>query len=123
MKKRGPPETIDEYLATVPEEARAALVRLRKLIRAAAPKATEVISYQVPSFVHHGMLVGFGASAKHCTFYVMSTALIREWAGELDGYEVGKGSIRFAADEPLPARLVTRIVKARIAENEQRRGA
>ena len=62
-------ETIDDYLAALPEDARAALAKLRKAIKAAAPKATEVISYQIPAYKHHGLLVGFAAFKDHCTFH------------------------------------------------------
>jgi hypothetical protein len=72
-RKSAPARDVDDYLARVPEDARAALEKLRKAIKAAAPKATEAISYQVPMFKHQGRpLVGFGAAKSHCVFYVMS---------------------------------------------------
>jgi uncharacterized protein YdhG (YjbR/CyaY superfamily) len=116
-------ETVDEYLAALPNDARVALGKLRKTIKAAAPKATEGISYQVPVFKLDGRpLVGFGAATTHCTFFIMSTSdVMRARLAELKGHKVGGGSIKFAADKPLPAALVTRLVKARIAENEKRR--
>ncbi|MEK6325806.1 MAG: DUF1801 domain-containing protein [Acidobacteriota bacterium] len=117
-KKSAPAQTVDDYLAAVPEAARAALAKLRKTIKAAAPKATEVISYQMPAYKHHGLLVGFAASKDHCTFHIMSTEVTRAHAAELKDYKLGKASIRFAANKPLPAALVTKLVKARIAENE-----
>ncbi len=119
-KGSGPAESVDDYLAAVPEDARFALGKLRRTIKSAAPRATEVISYRIPAYKHHGLLVGFAASEHHCTFHVMSTAVMRAHAAELRGYPVGKGSIRFPADRPLPAALVTQLVKARIAENEKR---
>lgn len=110
---------VDEYLASVPEEARTALAKLRKTIKAAVPKAaTEVISYQIPAYKHYGLLVGFAASNGLCTFHIMSTAVTRAHAEELKGYKTGKASIRFAPDSPPPAALVKRLIKARIAENE-----
>jgi uncharacterized protein YdhG (YjbR/CyaY superfamily) len=117
-KKSAQAETIDDYLAAVPQDVRAALAKLRKTIKAAAPKATEVISYQIPAFKHHGLLVGFAASTNHCTFHIMSVEVTRKHAADLKGYKLGKASIRFAPNEPLPAALVTKLVKARIAENE-----
>jgi uncharacterized protein YdhG (YjbR/CyaY superfamily) len=111
-------ETVDDYLAAVPENVRAALAKLRKTIKAAAPKATEVISYQIPAYKHHGLLVGFASSSGLCTFHIMSVKVTSAHAAELKGYKLGKASIRFAPDKPLPAALVTRLVKARIAENE-----
>jgi uncharacterized protein YdhG (YjbR/CyaY superfamily) len=123
-KKNLAHETVDDYLAAVPEDARAALGKLRKTIKAAAPKAIEGISYQVPVFKLDGKpLVGFGATTAHCTFYVMSTSdAMRARLRELKGYRLGGGSIQFPASKPLPTALVTRLVKARIAENKTARG-
>ncbi len=109
--------TIDEYLAALSDDKRAALNRLRKIIRAAAPEAEECISYQIPAFRHHGMLVGFGATANHCAFYPMSSSTVKEHRDELAGYDTSKATIRFQADKPLPVALVRKLVKARIAEN------
>jgi len=115
-----PGATVDEYLARVPADARAALAKLRAIIKRAAPQATEGISYQVPMFKQNGKpLVSFGAAKAHCAFYCMSPAVLRAHAAELKDYETGKGSIRFAANKPLPAALVTKLVKARIAEVEK----
>ncbi|HKY11891.1 MAG TPA: DUF1801 domain-containing protein [Gaiellaceae bacterium] len=113
------PESVDDYLADLPEDSRVALEKLRDTIRAAAPKATEGISYQVPTFKHQGRpLVGFGATKNHCAFYVMSPDVVQAHGAELERYETGKGSIRFPAGTPLPAALVKKLVKARIAEIE-----
>lgn len=111
-------QDVDDYLATLPADARAALMKLRQIIRAAAPRATEGISYQIPTFKHHGPLVAFAAFRDHCGFYVMSPAVMRAHAAELEGYVLGKGSIRFQASKPLPATLVRKLVRARIVENE-----
>lgn len=116
--KSGLPRDIDEYLAQKPDDVRAALENLRKTIKAAAPMATEVISYQIPAYKHHGLLVGFAASTAHCTFHIMSVAVTNAHSDELKGYKLGKASIQFSADKPLPAALVKKLVKARIAENE-----
>ena len=121
-KKISEAESIDAYLAAVPEDARAALAKLRKVIKAAAPKATELISYRIPAYRHQGLLVGFASSKGLCTFHIMSTEVTRAHAADLKGYKIGKASIRFAPDRPLPAALVTKLVKARIAENESGRG-
>jgi uncharacterized protein YdhG (YjbR/CyaY superfamily) len=113
------PESVDDYLAALPEDSRAALEKLRATIRAAAPKATEGISYQLPTFKHHRRaLVGFGATKNHCALYVMSPDVMRAHDAELKRYETGKGSIRFAAAKPLPVALVRKLVRARIAEIE-----
>jgi uncharacterized protein YdhG (YjbR/CyaY superfamily) len=113
----GRPRTIDEYLAALSDDKRAALEKLRKTIRAAAPKAEETISYQICAYRQHGMLVGFGATAKHCAFYLMSSSTVEAHKDELENYDTSKGTIRFQADKPLPAALVRKLVKARIAEN------
>ena len=115
------PKTVDEYLAKVPTDQRAALQRLRAIIKAAAPKATEYIGYGMPMYQHEGMLVSFAAFRNHLSFFVMSLALVRRFADELAKYDPGKGTIHFQPDKPLPKALVTKLVKARIAENEARR--
>ena len=118
------PKTIDEYLAAVSADKRAALEKLRKTIRAVAPKAEECISYGVAAFRLDGRpLVGFGASANHCAFYPMSATTVAAHKDELKGYDTSKGTIRFRAAKPLPLALVRKLVKARIAENVSRRGA
>ena len=117
----GKPTTIDEYLAALPADKRAALEALRQIIRAAAPQAQECISYQLPAFRYNGMLVGFGATARHCAFYLMSGTTVEAHQDELQQYDTSKGTIRFQADKPLPAELVRKLLQARLAENEQRR--
>ena len=109
---------VDEYLARVPDEARAALARLRRTIKAAAPKAAEVISYQIPTFRYHGSLVGFAAFKSHCSLFVMSGSFIDAHKDILESYETAKSAIHFQAGQPLPASLVKKIVKARMKENE-----
>jgi len=116
MKSKAP-KSIDEYLATVSDEQRLALEKLRKTIRAAAPKAEECISYQLPAFRQNGMLVWFGAWRDHCSFYPGSKA-IETHHDALKNFEISKGTIRFKTNKPLPATLVRNMVKERIAENE-----
>jgi uncharacterized protein YdhG (YjbR/CyaY superfamily) len=120
-KRKPLAETVDGYLAAVPEDARTALAKLRKTIKAAAPGAIEVISYQIPTYKQNGPLVGFAAFKDHCGFYLMSPNLLRAHAAELRAYKLGTACIRFPANKPLPAALVRKLVKARIAENERRR--
>jgi uncharacterized protein YdhG (YjbR/CyaY superfamily) len=116
------PKTIDEYLAALSDENRAALEKLRKTIKALAPEAEECISYQIPAFRLGGrMLVGFGATANHCAFYPMSSSTVAAHKDELKAHDTSKGTIRFQADKPLPVALVRKLVKARIAENAGRR--
>jgi len=115
------PKTVDQYLAGLPKDKREALAKLRAAIKAAAPGATDGISYQVPVFKLDGKpLVGFGAAATHCTFFLMSTTEeMRARLTALKGYKLGGGSIQFPADKPLPTALVRTLVKARIAENKK----
>ena len=117
------PISVEDYLAALPEESRAALERLRKLIKAAAPEATEAISYQMPAFKDHGrLLVSYAAFKDHCSLFPASGA-VREAVGEeLESYFTGKGTIRFRVDKPLPAALVKTIVKLRLEENAARDG-
>jgi uncharacterized protein YdhG (YjbR/CyaY superfamily) len=117
MRPRTKPTTIDEYLAGVTDEQRAALQKLRKIIRSAAPRAEECISYSIPAFRLDGLLVGFGATATHCAFYPMSSSTVAAHQDDLKAYDTSKGTIRFQPDRPLPAALVRKLVKARIAEN------
>jgi len=113
---------VERYLAKVPEPARATLQRLRVVIRSAAPKeATEAISYGIPAFKYNGLLVAYAAFANHCSFFPASGRLLEEFAEELKDYPCSKGTIRFAMDKPLPAALVKRIVKARVAKNQAKK--
>src|SRR4026209_1657096 len=112
-------KTIDEYLARLSDDKRAALQKLRKTIKAAAPRAEECISYQLPAYRLNGILVAFGATANHCAFYPMSASTVAAHKEELKDYETTKGTIRFQPDNPLPASLVRKLVKARIAENAE----
>lgn len=121
MTPRTKPQTIDAYLAAVPPAHRAALEKLRKMIRTAAPKAVECIAWQLPCFRLDGkLLVAFGAAKHHCSFYPMSAATIAAHQPDLQAYETTKGTIHFQPDDPLPAALVRKLVKARIAENAAR---
>jgi uncharacterized protein YdhG (YjbR/CyaY superfamily) len=111
------PKTIDEYLAGVSDDQRAALEKLRKTIRAAAPQAEECINYGIPAFRLNGECVaGFGASTKHCSYYPMSGKTVATLQDDLKDCKTSKGSIQFSTDKPLPAALVRKLIKTRIAE-------
>ena len=115
--KRSIGNSVDEYLARVPEPARCTLKKTRALIRSVVPaEASEAISYGIPSFKYKGWLVGYAAFANHCSFF--PGALPRKFADELKRFPTSKGTIRFPVDKPLPAALVKKLVSARIAENE-----
>ncbi len=122
MKKGQPVATsIDEYLAAVPEPARTTLQNLRATIRSVLPKeATEVISYGMPAVRYKGPLLYFSAFAKHCSFFPGNASLIAECKSDLKNYKTSKGTIQFPLDKPLPTGLVKKLVKARVAENDQK---
>ena len=112
------PATVDEYLSALPDEQRSALADLRKTIAAAAPEATELISYKMPAFKANGrFLLSYAAFPHHCSLYPASEAVQRELADELDPYLAGKGTLRFLADSPIPDALVKRIVEIRLRES------
>ncbi|MEJ7748809.1 MAG: DUF1801 domain-containing protein [Candidatus Limnocylindrales bacterium] len=115
------PSSVEDYLAALPEDRRATLETLRQTIRAAAPEATERISYQMPAFRSHDQfLVSYAAFKHHFSLFPSSDAVLEALGAELTPYLSGKGTIRFPADRPIPADLVTRIVKVRVAENAAR---
>lgn len=120
MTVRIKPQTFDEYLAAVSSEQRTALEVVRKAIHAAAPGAEEYLGYGLAAFRLNGKpLVALGAGANHCAFYPMSGKTVEAHQELLSKYETSKGAIRFRAAKPLPATLVRKLVKARIAENEE----
>jgi uncharacterized protein YdhG (YjbR/CyaY superfamily) len=113
-----PPANVEEYLSSVPEPARSTLRKIRGAIRAALPaEATESISYGMPMFKCRKMVAGYAAFAKHCSFFPGSHP-IEVCRKELEGYPISKGTIRFPVDKPLPAALVKKLVKVRLAEIE-----
>jgi uncharacterized protein YdhG (YjbR/CyaY superfamily) len=120
-KASASPKTIDEYLAGVPEPARSTLKKIRATIRSAVPpEATETISYRIPTFRYKGALVAFAAFSNHCSFFPMGASVLDAFENELKGFRTSKGTLHFSLDKPLPAALVKKLVKARIAQNEQR---
>jgi uncharacterized protein YdhG (YjbR/CyaY superfamily) len=114
------PATIDEYLAGVSADKRAALEKLRAVIRSIVPGAEECISYGLPTFRRGRMLVAFGAASRHCSFFPLSSAALIAHADDLASYDTGPGTIRFQPDRPLPVALVRKLIKTRMAENAAR---
>ena len=114
-------EGVDAYLALVPEPAKTTLEKVRTTIRSVVPaEATEGISYGMPAFRYKGALVGYAAFKDHCSFFPMQASLIDEMKDELKGYRTAKGTLQFPQDKPLPAALLKKMVKLRVAENEIR---
>ena len=112
------PTSVEDYLAALPEAPRAVLAKLRKTIKAAAPEATETISYQMPTFREHGrFLVSYAAFKDHCSLFPASTKVLEACGDELKPYFSGKATLRFTPDKPIPVALVKKIVKTRIEEN------
>jgi uncharacterized protein YdhG (YjbR/CyaY superfamily) len=116
------PKNTDEYLAAVPEPARTTLKKIRAAIQSVVPlEATEAISYGMPAFKYKGALVWFAAFSDHCSFFPGSGSTIAKFQDELKDYKTSKGTLQFPVDKPLPAALVKKMVKARIAENDLRK--
>jgi len=117
--KKAKPETIDGYLSRLDPDKRAALQKLRQTIHRILPRAEECISYQLPAFRLDGrIIVWMGAGAHHVAFYPGGG--INEFQSELAGYDTSKGTIRFQPDHPLPATLVRKLIKERIARLDAR---
>lgn len=112
--------TIDDYIAAFPAPVRSRLVRVRRTIRRAAPKAMEKIAYRIPTYTLHGNLVHFAAFKAHVGLYP-GPAAIAAFRRELEGYRTTKGAIQFPHDEPMPFGLIERIVKYCVKASGKRR--
>jgi uncharacterized protein YdhG (YjbR/CyaY superfamily) len=120
--RKSAPKNVDEYLAGVPESARGTLNTIRAAIRAGLPvEASEVISYGIPAFKYKKVLVWFAAFANHCSLFP-TAAVIEAFKDELKGFSISKGTIQFPTNKPLPSALVKKMVKARLAQIQKRRG-
>jgi len=117
--KAAPAKNVDEYVAAQPKTVREVLNKLRSTIKAAAPKAEEVISYQMPAYKHYGMLVYFAVWPNHIGFYPTPGG-IEAFKNELAKYEMSKGTIKFPLDKTIPYSLINKIVKFRVKENEMK---
>lgn len=115
------PKSIDEYLAGVPEPARSTLKTIRAVIRSAVPpEATETISYRIPAFKYKEVLVWFAAFSDHCSLFP-TASVIEAFKKELAAYRTSKGTIHFPTDKPLPTPLLKKMVKARVAQVEDKK--
>ena len=114
--KNANPKTVDEYLVSVPEPARSTLIKVRAAIRSVVPaETTEVISYRIPAFKYEGMLMWYAAFADHCSLFP-TASVIQKFKEELKPFRTSKGTIQFPVDKPLPAALVKKMAKMRLAE-------
>jgi uncharacterized protein YdhG (YjbR/CyaY superfamily) len=121
-KRSGAPEAVDEYLARAQEPARSTLEKMRAAIRSVVPReATETISYRIPAFRHNVVLVWYAAFADHVSLFP-TAAVIEAFKDDLAELKTSKGTIHFPTDKPLPIALIKRIVKARVAQAETKKG-
>ena len=124
MRRRppsAPAPTVDAYLRALPPAERTAFERLRRAIRAAAPKAEEVISYQIPTYKYMGPLVSFAAFRGHCSLYVVDKDILEKFGRQLQAFWTSGTTIHFSPDHPLPTGLVQAIVTSRVKKNEMKR--
>jgi uncharacterized protein YdhG (YjbR/CyaY superfamily) len=115
------PLSVDAYLEALPAAQRPLLVKIRAAIKSAAPKAEEVISYQMPAYKYHGMLVYFAAFKDHCSLFPASKRVITVFADELKAFKTFGGTIQFSTEHPLPIKLLKQIVQYRVKENEEKK--
>jgi uncharacterized protein YdhG (YjbR/CyaY superfamily) len=110
------PTTVDEYIAQFPQDVQQILIKIRTLIKELAPEAVEKISYQIPGYYLHGMLVWFAGHEHYIGFYPTGSG-IEAFKEELSGYKWSKGAVQFPLDQPIPYELIRKMVRFRIAEN------
>ena len=113
------PETVDQYIAAFPADVKKRMQQLRKTIKAAAPKAEEVISYQMPGYKYLGMLVYFAAYKNHIGFYPGAGGIL-EFYKKLSSFKSAKGSVQFPNDRPIPYEVISKVVKFRVKQNEEK---
>jgi len=109
---------VDNYIASFPKPVQATLEQLRQWIQKLAPEAQEQMSYRIACFKHHGVLVGFGATENHCSFYACHVTILDSFKEELKGFKYSGGTIHFAPEKPIPFSLVKKLVQQRIVQNE-----
>lgn len=113
------PQTVEEYIAGIPEPARSALRQIRAAIRSVVPpEAEEVISYRIPAFKHNRVLVWYAAFSDHCSLFP-TAEIIAAFKDDLEGLTTSKGTIHFPLDKPIPAALIKKLVKARVERNQR----
>jgi uncharacterized protein YdhG (YjbR/CyaY superfamily) len=117
------PASVDAYMAELPADVQALLEKVRSTIKAAAPKAEEVISYQMPAYKYYGMLVYFAAFKDHCSLFPASKKVLDVFKEDLQSFKTFGGTIQFTGENPLPVKLITAIVKYRVQENEDKKAA
>ena len=116
--KTNKPTTVDEYIKMHPSEVQSLLQQVRKTIKAAAPKAEEVISYGIPGYKYYGMLIFFSAWKEHISIYP-APRTDESFKKELAVYKGGKGTVQFPLDKPIPYDLIKRITRFRVKVNDE----
>jgi uncharacterized protein YdhG (YjbR/CyaY superfamily) len=120
--KNPPIKTVNDYISLFPEDKQRAMEHLRQLIKTIIPQAEECISYQIPMYKYHGMLVGFAAYAHHCSFTAANAHTLETFRADLKGFKFSPSTVQFTPENPLPDALIERIVRAKIKENEEKAG-
>jgi uncharacterized protein YdhG (YjbR/CyaY superfamily) len=116
---KGAAKDVEKYIERVPEPARSRLKEMRAAIRSVVPaEAVEIISYQIPAFKLKRVLVWYAAFSEHCSLFP-TASVIEEFKDELAGFTTSKGTVQFPTDKVLPAALIRKIVKARVAQCEK----
>lgn len=113
-------QDVDAYLRALPPAHRKTLAFVRKAMLSVSKKAEEKISYGIPCVIIEGAGIGYGPAKNHCSIYAMNPGVQAQFAKELEGYDMGPGTIRFPIGKPPPARLITRLVKARVKQHKER---
>ena len=110
-------EAVDQYLAQLPEDQRAALEKLRQTIKKLVPEVEEFISYKMPAYRYHGMLCGFAAFKKHCSYFPWDSKTVEDFKTELKDFKTSAGTIQFTPEKPIPETLLKKILQARVKAN------
>lgn len=110
-------ESFNEYLALFEPGVQSKLIELREIVLTMVPEAEETISYQIPTFKFHGLLVSIGAARKHCALYMLNTTTIEKHKAQLKRFNTSKSAVRFPLNEPIPAKIVEMLVSTRMKEN------
>lgn len=115
--------SVDAYIAAQKEDKQPVLEHIRQIIHRIVPQAEETISYQIPMYKYHGMLVGFAAHTNHCSFTTANATTLEMFREALKGYKFSPSTVQFSPENPLPDELLERIIRQRVAENESRAAA
>ena len=110
-------EGVNKYIANLPLEQQIALERVRQIIKNTVPEAIEFISYKMPAYRYHGMLCGFAAFKKHCSYFPWDSKTVEDFKTELKDFKTSAGTIQFTPEKPIPNTLLKKILQARVKAN------